>query len=275
MRRTLGWLAAAALAGCGGSDEDSGPGIAMSAAAEQIAATVCPKAYGCCTPMQLMENDQAGGDVASCQAKTRQGFGGHFDNVRNSQQKGRARYRGDRLADCLAHIQAASCQELATTNHFSGVAGCEALVEPLLPAGASCANDFECIDGSCHKAEDAAEGTCQPHAGAGQSCESASCGANALCSGDRTCVELAPDGASCTDLAQCRSFNCSAGVCAPPAADKCFYSSSCAYGRGRPAALPLLALALFWVRRRFSSSAGSRSSPSSGPPAPSPAGSRR
>jgi uncharacterized protein (TIGR03382 family) len=231
MRRTMGWLAATLLAGCGGGEEDRGPGIAMSAAAEQIAATVCPRAYECCTPMQLMGNDQAGGDVAGCQAKTKQGFGGHFDNVRSSQEKGRARYRGDRLAECLSRVRTASCQELATTDHFSGVRGCEALVEPLVPPGSPCANDFECVDGSCHKAKDAAEGICQPRAA------------------------LAPEASACPDLTKCRSSSCSPGrVCAPPTADRCFYSSSCAYG-GRPSALPLLALpalVFLWRRRRAS-----------------------
>jgi hypothetical protein len=245
----------AALSACGGKhEESSGPGIAMSAAPEKIASTVCPKAYGCCTAMQLMDNGQAGTDVASCQEKTRQGFANHFAAVRTAEAQGRAHYRGDRVAECVAFIQASSCETLATTNHFTGVKGCDALVEPMLGAGAVCANDWECIDGTCQKAMGAAEGTCQPRVQAGQPCEHASCVANAVCGGAGTCVALAPEGSLCTDPLQCQSLNCSAtpgssGTCLPPKADKCFYSSACSYG-GRPSGLALLALAaLIWTRR--------------------------
>jgi hypothetical protein len=196
----LCWSLVVAL-GLGACNEKEEPnpygGVSLAEAPQQIAKAVCPRAYECCTQNQLMNNDLAGTDPASCEAKTTEGFRNNLQTVANSQKAGRSVYRGDKLAACLDYIRNSSCQELNRTNHFTGLQ-CEPYTEPRVAPGGKCTLDFECIGGFCEKpaGEGAIEGTCKmgdppPPTTRGQA----------------------------------------------PAGQMCFYASSCAYGggHGRPA----------------------------------------
>jgi hypothetical protein len=250
------WVVALALLGCAKKDDDLG-GVALDSAPEEMARAVCPRAYDCCLPSQLMSNDQAGTDEASCETRSAAGFRNQLDGLQDSIKKKRARYRGDKLAACLAFIRSASCERLSRTDHFSGLE-CEPYVEPLLAVGATCGHDHECVDGVCQKEPMAWEGVCRPLAREAESCAAIRCGAGLTC-GNGTCIATRAEGASCQSNPQCASGNCSAPVaggaqsCAPAAANKCFYSSACAFGRSPPPAgllLVALALAAYRLSRR-------------------------
>jgi hypothetical protein len=231
MKRHATVAMALVLVGCNKSDD--GPGVSLEAAPAEIAKAVCPKAYTCCTPMQLMGNDLAGTTESSCEIKTADGFKKNLDGLKGSINKGRVRYHGDLMADCLVLIRSSSCEQLNRTNHFSGI-GCPAYVEALVAPGGACGSDAECIDGFCEKAMGAAEGTCRALPKQGESCVGIRCAKGFVCNGDTK---------------QCEPEV--AGRPGPP--NQCFYSSACSYGRGPWSgglllgALGLLALA---ARRR-------------------------
>jgi hypothetical protein len=241
-------LAIVAFCGCHHTDPgDSGPGIPLSSAADEVAKAVCPKAWSCCTAAQLMDNDMAGTDEPSCETKTAQGFKNNFDSVRSSQSKGRSVYDGLQLQACLSYIRSSSCDTLNMTSHFTGVPGCDSFVKPKLSVGAACSFDGECIDGYCDKPQMASEGTCKPRARENESCEVAACAKNLVCDGaKKLCVMLFADGSSCTEAAQCASYVCNkadggSGTCGPASpADQCFYRSACRYGCGPASPLALL-----------------------------------
>jgi hypothetical protein len=212
----------------------------MEEAPQEIARAVCPKAYQCCTPMQMENNDLAGTDEPSCEAKTTQGFKNNLDAVRGSIAKDRARYHGDKLATCLAHIRAATCEDLNRTNHFSGI-GCDPWIEPLVSPGGACGLDVECIEGSCDKGGGmSGDGVCRPLPVAGEPCAGVRCARGNECDGTtKTCVATVPE----------------RGVTKP---GQCFYASACSYGGrgGFPAGLLLVVAALLFRLRLLPRSAG-------------------
>jgi hypothetical protein len=221
-------MLAVALGGCGkkSDDFDQFGGVALAAAPQEIAKAVCPKAYTCCTPPQLMGNDLAGTDEPSCETKTTAGFKQRFDSLKGSLEKGRSVYRGDKLQKCVDFIRSATCQQLNRTNHFSGLE-CESWIEPKVAEGGACNQDYECTTGFCSKEPKAWEGVCKPAAVLGQSCEGPPCAKGLTCDGaTKTCVSPAA----------------SPGTADPPPA-MCFYSSACSYGEGRLSPFGLLAVA--------------------------------
>ena len=105
----------ATLLGCGGGTKDFG--VPSDATAAQMAQTVCAKAYQCCSQAQLMGNQSAGADEASCETMTTQNFKNLLASISASQAKGRSTYDSTKVAVCVAHIQASTCGELDVTNH--------------------------------------------------------------------------------------------------------------------------------------------------------------
>jgi hypothetical protein len=252
--RNRWWVVALALLACARKDDDLG-GVAIDSAPEEMARAVCPRAYDCCLPSQLASNDQAGTDEASCETKSAAGFRNQLDAVKDSIKKKRARYRGDKLAACLAFIRSATCERLSRTDHFTGLE-CEPYVEPLVAIGDNCGHDHDCKDGLCQKEPMAWEGVCRPLARESESCATIRCAAGLTCQ-DGTCRGTRAEGASCESHPQCASGNCSAPVaggarsCAPAAPNRCFYSSACAFG-GSPPPGGLLLLVLALAARRLS-----------------------
>jgi hypothetical protein len=252
MRRHATVAAVLVLFGCDKKEEQV-VGISLEAAPQEIARAVCPKAYNCCTPMQLMGNDLAGKDEASCETKTAEGFKKNLDGLKGSIKKGRARYHGDQMEACLALIRGASCEQLNRTNHFTGI-GCPAYVEPLVAPGGACGADVECIEGTCEKSSGAAEGVCKPLPRQGEPCAGGRCAQGFVCNA-KVCEAELPERAMCVAGGQCGSGNCAGpdggpGSCAAPTSDKCFYASACGYGRGQPGGLLIAALALALALRR-------------------------
>jgi hypothetical protein len=242
----LGSVAVALFVGCAKNDEGGGggggdgggsAGISLDDAPQEIARAVCPKAYTCCTSMQLMSNDLAGTDEPSCETATTQGFRNQLGGVRASMEKNRARYNGDKMATCLAYIRSATCDDLNRTYHFTGI-GCDPWVEPLVPVGGACGQEHECIEGTCDKsaAPSGGDGVCRPLPTAGQACAGLRCAKGTECDGStKTCMEVVPGRVM-------------------PKPDQCFYSSACSYGRApAPAAAAVVVfvgLALLARRRR-------------------------
>lgn len=254
----------------GASCSDAGPppfdpnDIALAYAPREMAASICTRAYDCCTVEQLMSNEAAGTDEASCERLSRDALGNRMDAIARAEHRGRLVYHGDKLASCLANIRAASCDDLRRTNHLSGFDCGVQYLEPKVAVGAACDLDEECIGGSCAVPEGASEGICVVFGGAGESCaDGAKCASGFACDvNTHQCHAVAPDGAICSANAECASGSCNKGAagdstCGPPPPTMCFYSSGCAAaGAGAPSpfagvAMILLALMPFaWRGRR-------------------------
>jgi MYXO-CTERM domain-containing protein len=243
-------LVPAALIGCGSVDKKMGSPIET--APTEIAQTVCPKAYDCCTAAQLMGNDMAGTDEASCEMKTTDAFTQQLANVQASEKAGRAMYDGEKVEACLATIRSSTCQMLQTTNHLAGVPGCDTFAKPLVAAGGECFNTFECIQGWCkpNQSMSGGAGSCVvPQDGDACGAVDPKCAPGFNCdSNTGKCVKAQADNSPCTSGLQCESGVCSSstpgGTCVPRGAT-CFYASGCSVAGGGCAPLPaLLALAI-------------------------------
>lgn len=208
------------------------PGIAPDDAPRELAEAICPKAYECCMAKQLMDNEQAGTDVASCEAKTREALGQQVAHIKASQRQGRAVYDGLKVQACVDRLKAPStkCADLNTTNHLSGVPECASFLEPKVAPGGPCTADFECVGGFCDTSNLApgtlGDGACKAFATAGQACGTATpCGPDLSCASPAmTCTAARPPGG--------------------PAADACFYSSGCNVANGDKGAASLLTVGL-------------------------------
>jgi hypothetical protein len=265
-------LALASAAGCGfGGPAPFDPdNIAITYAPREMATAICTRAYDCCVAEQLMSNDAAGTDEASCERLSRDAFDNQLDAVARAEHNGRLTYHGDLLAACVANIRAASCDDLRRTNHLSGYDCGVTYLEPKVPPAHTCDMDEECIGGSCQRAEGETEGFCVVYGSAGDSCvDGARCATGFACNGNtHLCYAVSPDGAPCAAATECASGSCNASTtggsatCGPPQPTMCFYSSGCAAaGSGAPApesaalALGLVVLTLALRSRRLRASA--------------------
>jgi hypothetical protein len=246
-------------------------GIPIDKTATDIARTVCPRAYECCTTEQLMKNETAGTSVSDCEAKTADEFRKHLQGLQYSEDAGRSTYDPAKVEACLQTIRQSTCAELNMTYHLVGVPGCETFVTPRVALGGECSNHYECVEGWCDtpkEGEPPGPGHCTSHVAPGLSCDGDSaCGAGYRCDGQsHVCVQSGGTGAACSAPGQCASGVCSGdattpGTCGPSTVAMCFYQSGCsAGGDGTPNLATLLLFGAFAVvsLTRFRRSQGTK-----------------
>lgn len=211
------------------------PGISPDDAPARLAPAICSGAWKCCTASQLMNNTQAGTDEATCESKTETALENQVAGIKASEKQGRVVYDGTKVQACVDTLNSASCSELQTTNHFSGIPACASFLQPKVALGGACSSDFECIDAYCDKTGVAsgADGACHALVESGASCAN----------GGECDTGLACDATAMTCM--------TAPTTTPPASAQCFYASGCSTaGAGRSArslldvALLMLAVAL-------------------------------
>jgi hypothetical protein len=250
-----GALLAVGLFGCGGVD-----GIPIEKTSTEFAKAICPKAYSCCTPEQLMPNaDLAGTTEPECETKTTAHFRNRLQTMQSSENAGRAKFDQQQVDACLAAIRAASCSELQMIRSLAGIQACNSsFATPLVAIGGTCGQDYECIGSVCQKAPGAWEGVCAAGAPAGASCTTDHCAPNLYCDPrdgnvdtDSVCVVEQDNGAACTTSFECKSRICAAAggatakTCQAPSGPICFYGGGCAAAGGRPGIAALLIMAAF------------------------------
>jgi hypothetical protein len=253
-----GAVLAAGLAGCGEVD-----GIPIEKTSTDFAKAICPKAYDCCTPEQLMPNkDLAGTTEPECEVKTADHFRSRMQTMQASQNAGRARFDQEQVDACLEAIRASNCSQLQTIRSLSGLPACDSsFATPLVAIGGTCGQDYECIGGVCQKAAGAWEGVCVAGASIGGSCSSDSssrCAPDLTCDPrdgnvdtDNVCVAEQDNGAACSSNLECKTRICAAAsgatakTCQAPSGPVCFYGGGCAAAGGRPGAAALLIMAAF------------------------------
>jgi hypothetical protein len=253
-----GSVLAVAIAGCGGVS-----GIPIEKTATDFSKAICSAAYKCCTPETLMGNDAAGMSEAECETKTADNFRRQLQTMQQSENKGRSKFDQKQVDACLGAIRASSCETLTSIRSLAGIPECNStFATPLVAAGATCGQDFECIDSVCEKEPMAWEGVCTAGNAAGSACaDDNRCAPKLICDGrgtsmdasDDVCVMQQDNGATCVDGFDCKSRNCiadgttGAKTCQAASAPQCFYGGGCAAGGGRPSLPALLLMGVFVV----------------------------
>lgn len=234
-----------AVLGCGGVS-----GIPIEKTATDFAHVICDAAYKCCTTETLMGNSAAGMSEPECEMKTAQNFRNQLQNMQSSENAGRSKYDQMQVDKCLEALRAAQCPALTSIRTISGIPECDStFATPLVAAGGTCQNDFECIEGVC------ADGKCGAGTPAGGFCYATGtkCAPKLLCDPrdgsndtDDVCVVEQDIGGACLDNFECKSRLCSGGTCTQPAA-QCFYGGGCSAGGGRPGGAALSLMGLFVI----------------------------
>jgi uncharacterized protein (TIGR03382 family) len=249
-----------ALAGCGGVS-----GIPIDKTATDFAQAICPKAYDCCTPEQLMGNkDLAGTTEQECETKTAASFRGRLQNMQSSENAGRSKYDQTAVDACLAALRMATCSDLTMIYGINQIEACNStFATPLVAPGDKCQNDFECMGGGiCQKPMNSFDGVCVAGNAAGATCTQSDnrCASSLICdgrgttdAGDDVCVAPQDNGATCVDGFDCKSRNCvadgttGAKTCQAVSGPQCFYGGGCSAAGGRPGLPALFVMGLFAV----------------------------
>jgi len=180
--------AAAAVQGCGGGGGQT-TGVPAAQFIDRVAAVSCEGDAEC---LDAWRRDAVGIDIAASAAA------------------GRITYDEAAAAQCLTSLRNADCLTLNMLNlkwpwQLTGVAGCDRMLVPLLPAGELCASSIECTgSGHCYVPEGAVEAQCVAPRTAGQHCPMPyACADDLYCDGSAMCVPLLQPGAACTSFDMC------------------------------------------------------------------------
>jgi hypothetical protein len=194
--------AAAVTVGCGNEGTAVPPGQFI----DRAAATSCEGDAEC---MDAWRRSAEGIDIAA------------------SASAGRVAYDPAAAGQCLASLRDADCLTLNMLNlkwpwQLTGVAGCDRMLLPRLPAGELCASSIECMGGGhCYVPDGDTEARCVMPRATGERCPMPfACADNLYCDGAQMCAPQVPPGAACTSFEQCAGGgDCERGVCQfPPSA---------------------------------------------------------
>jgi hypothetical protein len=147
------------------SEPDAGPTPTVGELWTEFVNVTCRKMQVCCTDDEKLRNTLASslsfcvGDLTNVRTLL---SSLQAERVVQSAQGGRAVYRPEHVAACLAGLEALDCTAARTRRELA----CEEVLEPRVPVGGACAvsSHYECIDGYC------AAGTCAGRKPDGQAC---------------------------------------------------------------------------------------------------------
>jgi hypothetical protein len=176
------------LVACG--DQGAGGPLPLGKLPGELRRVLCEKVYACCSVAERMTNPLIGHDAASCQTALPYYATFLLADFADSVAKGRASYDGEKMARCLADLEAQSCAQLKMPVTGLDVEEiCDDIIEPKVAKGGACSAYWDCVGGWC-------EGD------AGRLMD--------------RCSALKPLGADCDEEPECASGSCQLGVCAAP-----------------------------------------------------------
>lgn len=259
MRDCVVWLVALGVLGAGCANS-----IGVDDMPAKVAATVCTKVYDCCQAAELPSGSAFAPDEATCETTLKTNLSGKVNGLKAEEDRGRLTYHGDRLAECLARWQGATCETLKS-NATSSFPPCDDYVQPRVEAGLNCRLDESCIGGHCSGQSLDADGVCVGFVAEGRSCAAAPCGLGLYCDSSKVCQAVKPEGSACNSNGECASGGCNGrptdggsgpGTCGPKGGTgtTCFATTGCTASGAQLSAMSavLLLLALVWPRRRRS-----------------------
>jgi hypothetical protein len=162
--------------------------IALADVPGQLRTLICAKVFSCCSAAELKNNPDLGGDTASCAA----GLDGEatflLADVGASVAAGRLVYHGDKMAACIAELQARSCAEAKMPPGDLDVTQlCRAAFEPQVALGGACSDYWDCIGGWCEGDIGNLQDHCAPLKPIGGDCDEGPECLSGVCGDERIC----------------------------------------------------------------------------------------
>jgi hypothetical protein len=153
---------------------------------------LCNKIYSCCSPAELMSNPAVGKDSPTCQTALNGEASLFLADLEASVQAGRVVYHGDKMAECLAGLQARSCDQLKMPPGDKNLTQqCPGVIESKVPIGGLCSGYFDCIGGWCEGDDGPTMDMCSPRKPLGGDCDEGPECQSGVCDDDaRVCIDV-------------------------------------------------------------------------------------
>lgn len=210
-------LAMVLSTGCGDDDRRGGGGgggapVPLSSLAQELAESSCAKMFECCTEAEIMMQFEGIDPPPSTEAECATTLAGFLTigtaTWMESVSAGRLAYHDDLAGDCLAVVDALTCDAYAggLTEEPAGAMACDQMLEPLVADGGACSQNLECINGYCEGATSDSDGVCTVLPELGEECDF-DCAEGLYCEfgSPSTCVAEKADGAECTRDDECEN----------------------------------------------------------------------
>jgi hypothetical protein len=190
VKNTVALLVLLLSMSCG---SDATPGTGMAVPLESVAGAwrkaVCEKIYTCCSAAERMSNPVIGHDAESCQAALDGEITFFLGDLATSVREGRVVYHGDKMATCLADLQARSCDDAKVSpGELDVTQRCEGVFEPKVALGGACSEYWDCIGGWCAGDIGGLADRCTPKGAPGMVCDEGPECASGICDDGNACV---------------------------------------------------------------------------------------
>lgn len=195
MKNWIPWVAALAVLGCGGKDEEftsnDKPDLALSDAPEALSIAVCEALFRC-VPLQ----GSVFGTVQQCGELFAESFiASSFGLIQDAVEEERVLYDQEKAQECLDDLAEAECSQI----DMRSIESCTEVFSGTVDRGETCILDDECLGESFCLFGDTCPGTCSALLSAGEACrDDENCEPGLVCSeATSRCVRPAQEGEAC------------------------------------------------------------------------------
>jgi hypothetical protein len=213
------------LAGCGGDSSGGGSPVGIDELGQELGVASCGLQFECCTGAEIMQqymNITFDGQPITTEPQCIDYTNAFYTAfmtlpLKDSIALGRAEYDAAAAGDCVAALQAFTCDDYRSPRVALANSSCRPYIISKVGDGGPCLHDYECTSDNCFGETNSLDGThidgaCAPMPAAGESCDD-NCERGFYCgstsgSGGETCQATKPDGASCTFDRECTSERC-------------------------------------------------------------------
>jgi hypothetical protein len=175
--------------GCGSESGNDGRSVALADVPAELAGAACQALQGCYG--DLYELVLPGED---CEARVREQLSEAVTALEDAIDAGTARYRGERMRDCLSQLRRADCNLDAA---FASQA-CLAALDGTVELGGDCQSSLECEGDAFCRNTGVCPGQCVATKAAGTVCDDDNeCQPGLACSPEQGCYAPPREGAAC------------------------------------------------------------------------------
>ena len=183
------------LASCGGGAQSPATDqpIPFTQMPGALRRAICDKIFSCCSPAERRQNPDLGPDAQSCQGALDGEAIFFLNDVQASVAEGRLVYHADRMAKCIADLNARSCDQVKMPPGDQPLTDlCAGVFEAKVPVGGGCSGYWDCIGGWCEGDDGYLKDRCAPRKPIGGDCDEGPECESGVCSDDRVCVARPP-----------------------------------------------------------------------------------